>query len=107
MENKKKLTISGNPKKPIKNLDFSKTRGKKTVIIEKHSSKQGYKGSFNKSSGFKSNSSSFKKNFSDKQNFINKVPSSATSDFERRKLAEQRATKRLKGELENKEKNQN
>ncbi len=104
MENKKKLTISGNPKKPIKNLDFSKTRGKKTVIIEKHSSKQGYKGSFNKSSGFKSNSSSFKKNFSDKQNFINRVPSTATSDFERRKLAEQRATKRLKGELENKEK---
>ena len=38
MENKKKLTISGNPKKPIKNLDFSKTRGKKTTLIDKKKS---------------------------------------------------------------------
>ena len=37
MEKKKKLTISGNPKKSIKNLDLEKTQGKKTVIIEKHS----------------------------------------------------------------------
>ena len=35
MENKKtKLTISGNPKKALKNFDSSKNQGKKTVIIE-------------------------------------------------------------------------
>ena len=34
MENKKtKLTISGNPKKPIKNFETSKSQGKKTVVI--------------------------------------------------------------------------
>ena len=42
------------------------------------------------------------KNFGMKPNFTPKVP--ATSDFERRKLAEQRATKRLKGESEIKDK---
>ena len=36
MDNKKtKLTISGSPKKSFKNLDTSKTKGKKTVIKEK------------------------------------------------------------------------
>ena len=36
MENKKtKLTISGNPKKTFKNFDTTKSRGKKTVVIEK------------------------------------------------------------------------
>ena len=36
MENKKtKLTISGSPKKSYKNVETSKSQGKKTVIIEK------------------------------------------------------------------------
>ena len=36
MEKKKtKLNISGSPKKPFKNLDSTKTQGKKTDIIEK------------------------------------------------------------------------
>ena len=44
MENKKtKLTISGKPKKSLKNFDSSKTIGKKTVVIEKPSKK----GNFN------------------------------------------------------------
>ena len=104
MENKKtKLTISGNPKKTFKNFDTSKTRGKKTTIIEKKGPKSFNKGNFNKTSGFKSTSSNFKKGFFSKI----KNPaftSSNASDFERRKLAEQRATKRLKGNEENKEK---
>ncbi len=37
MENKKtKLTISGSPKKTFKNFESSKTKGKKTVVIEKN-----------------------------------------------------------------------
>ena len=36
MENKKtKLTISGNPKKSLKNISTNKSKGKNTVFIEK------------------------------------------------------------------------
>ena len=104
MENKKtKLTISGNPKKSIKKFDSSKAQGKKTVIIEKQSNRIAGKTNFNKSSGFKGSPNNFKRidtNF--KSNLSSKV-STTTNDFERRKLAEQRATKRLKGASENKE----
>ena len=91
-DKKKKLTISGSPKKTIKNLETSNTRGKKTVIIDKQTKK------------FFGNKSSpgVKKNYPLKPNFGAKTFSS-TSDFERRKLAEQRATKRLKGDEENKD----
>ena len=45
MENKKtKLTISGNPRKTFKKFDTSKSRGKKTVIIEKNQGKFPTKG---------------------------------------------------------------
>ncbi len=103
MEKKKtKLTISGDSKKTFKNLGQSKNFGKKTVIIEKNIGKFSKKGNFNKSFGQKT-SSDFKKNTTTKFNNYLKSPP-LTSDFERRKLAEQRATKRLKGDLENKEK---
>ncbi len=103
MENKKtKLTISGNAKKSFKDFDSPKNLGKKTVIIDKQSSKPSTKGNYNKSSGFK-HSSNFKRGAQPKTNYIPKT-SPATSDFERRKLAEQRATKRLKGDQENKDK---
>ena len=47
MENKKtKLTISGNPKKSFKNFDSNKSKGKKTVIIDKQKSGHTNKGSF-------------------------------------------------------------
>ena len=40
MENKKtKLTISGGPKKSFKNIDSVNNQGKKTVIINRQSSK--------------------------------------------------------------------
>ena len=103
MENKKtKLTISGNPKKSHKDLDISKNQGKKTVVIEKQSYRPGSKGNFNKSFGSKT-FSNFKRGATLKPNLPPKI-SSSTSDFERRKLAEQRATKRLKGENESKDK---
>ena len=104
MENKKtKLTISGSPKKTFSNFDSSKTKGKKTVVIDKQKSKPLNKGSFNKSFGSKPSSNNFKKTSSFKTNFAPKAPV-FTSDFERRKLAEQRATKRLKGVVDTKEK---
>ena len=54
MENKKtKLTISGSPKKSFKNFDSSKTKGKKTVVIDKQSNKPYIKPTVNKTSGFK------------------------------------------------------
>ena len=102
MENKKtKLTISGNPKKTFKNFDTTKSGGKKTVVIEKKTNK-----SFTKNSSSKpflpKQSTNFKKGFPSKPNFSSKSLTSP-SDFERRKLAEQRATKRLKDEYDNKD----
>ena len=103
MENKKtKLTISGSSKKPVKNFDSSRSQGKKTVIIGNQTKKNFSKGSFNKFAGSKSFNNKkdaqikIKGSFSKKTSFI-------SSDFEKRKLAEQRATKRLKGEIESKE----
>ncbi len=97
MENKKtKLTISGNQKKSFKDFSSPKTQGKKTVLIEKKSSRPIGKGNFNKSFPLKSPSN------------LNRAPSTkpyspsktstASSDFERRKLAEQRATKKIKND---------
>ena len=99
MENKKtKLTISGNPKKSYKNFDSSKSQGKKTVVIQKQTNKLKSKGNFGKSLNYKP-SFDFKRGTPFKSNNITKnIPS--TSDFERRKLAEQRATKRLKADVE-------
>ena len=101
MEKKKtKLTISGNPKKSFKSYDTTKSTGKKTVVIERKPNKPIYKGSSNKPFTSKQFTNT-KKNFSFKQNFAPKAQT--VSDFERRKLAEQRATKRLKDDFENKD----
>ena len=97
MEKKTKLTISGNPKKSFKNFGVEKTHGKKTVIIGKNSEKPSGKGNFNKSFGNKPSINNFKNNSGFKSNFQNKTSFSVT-DFEKRKLAEQRATKKLKSE---------
>ena len=97
MENKKtKLTISGKLKKPINDFNNSKSRGKKTVVIDKHSNKPYGKLTSNRTGTFKQ-SQGFKKETAIKNNLIFKAQP-ITSDFERRKLAEQRATKRLKGD---------
>ena len=89
MENKKlKLTISGKPKKPFKNFETSKSQGKNSVTIEKPQNKFAKKGS-----AFRPN----KVKFSTKAQ-VN------PNDFEKRKLAEQRATKRLKDDSVNKDK---
>ena len=103
MENKKtKLTISGNPKKSLKNFDNKSSQEKKTVVIDKQLNKPLKKGGFKKPFGFKSSFDS-KRGTPFKPSSSLKT-STVSSDFERRKLAEQRATKRLKGDQENKDK---
>ncbi len=98
MEKKTKLTISGSAKKSIKNIELAKTQGKNSTLIEKKASRSVNKGSSFRSSQPRSKTSStFHRNMVSKPSIISK-PSSGTSDFERRKLAEQRATKRIKGQ---------
>ncbi len=104
MENKKtKLTISGKPKKSLKPYETSKSQRKKTVVIEKQPLKHSFRANSNKLNSSKSSFTNFKRNTTIKPNLFSKS-SHGTSDFERRKLAEQRATKRLKDETENKDK---
>jgi translation initiation factor IF-2 len=89
MENKKlKLTISGKPKKSFKNFETTKSQGKHSVVIEKSQNNFSKKGS------------SFRPN---KTRFSTKVQVNS-NDFEKRKLAEQRATKRLKDDANTKDK---
>ena len=52
MESKKtKLTISGTPKKSIKNIEIAKTQGKNSVVIEKTKNNFVKKGGTFRSSG--------------------------------------------------------
>ncbi len=104
MDKKKlKLSISGNAKKTINNIEQAKSNPKNSVIIR--NSKGFQKKKFNKpSSSTNFNRPSPGQNFRrPEQTFFQKRD---VSDFEKRKIAEQRATKRLKGDVvrENKEK---
>ena len=105
MENKKtKLTISGIAKKSFKNIEIAKTKGKNSVIIEKQSNRTPNRSGSYKPGGFKSKTNSpISRGAPLKPKFPQKTPY-VTNDFERRKLAEQRATKRLKGDNELKDK---
>ncbi len=105
MERKKtKLTISGSPKKSIKNIEIARTHGKNSVLIEKSKNNFQKKGGSFRSSGSNSRqkpTSSLNRGASFKPSFETKTPP-ITNDFEKRKLAEQRATKRLKGDSDSK-----
>ena len=105
MENKKtKLTISGTTKKSIKNIEIAKIQGKNTIVIEKPKNNFAKKGSSFKTATNNTRTkpgSSFNRGFTLKPSFGGKTPP-ITNDFERRKLAEQRATKRLKGDSDSK-----
>ena len=97
MEKKKlKLTITGSSKKTINNIELAKSQSKNAVVIEKKNNRFGSKSSFNKNTNQKNTFNKPKTSFIPRNPVISK-PSSA-NDFEKRKLAEQRATKRLKGE---------
>jgi len=104
MEKKTKLKISGTTKTSIKNIEIAKTTSKNSVVIEKSKNNFVKKaGSFRPSgAGMRPKStSSFSRGTPLKASFVAKTPP-ITNDFERRKLAEQRATKRLKGDNEGK-----
>ena len=104
MEKKKlKLSITGKSKKTIDNIELAKSHGKNSVIIEKKNTKFGSKPSFNKTNFNRTSFNKSKPNVSFKESTFTKP--SFTNDFEKRKLAEQRATKRLKGENVQKGKN--
>ena len=104
MEKKTKLTISGTAKKSFKNIELAKTQGKNSVVIEKQPSKFLSRGGSSRPGGFKpKTTSTFNRGAPVKPSFAPKSPP-ITNDFDRRKLAEQRATKRLKGDNDNKDK---
>ena len=104
MEKKTKLTISGSAKKSIKNIEIAKTQSKNAVVIEKQTGKFPNRGgSFRPNPGKPKPTSSFSRGTGIKPSFAAKSPP-ITNDFERRKLAEQRATKRLKGDGDGKDK---
>ena len=104
MEKKKtKLKLSGNLKRSITNIEKAKTQGKNSVLIEKKKNKFSNKRTFNTSSklstNFKPSSSSTFKS----PGFTKPKPISPANDYEKRKLAEQRATRRLKDDPEKKD----
>ena len=96
MEKKKlKLTISGSSRKTKDSIELAKSQGKKTVVIEK-------KSRFSSKPSFHKNETQRKFQNKPNINFQSQKPAfskpNQSNDFEKRKLAEQRATKRLKGD---------
>ncbi len=105
MEKKKlKLSISGDSKKTINSIEQAKSQSKNTVVIEKRPPRFGNKSSFTR--GNKNIGKKVDTNFVVKQTNYSKPPSPISSDFEKRKLAEQRATRRLKGDNDQKDNKQ-
>ena len=104
MDKKTKLTISISTKKNIRNIEKVKSQGKNYITIEKQSKKFPSKGTSFKSPLNKSkNQTSLTRNTNSKSSLFTKSPP-ITNDFERRRLAEQRATKRIRGENDIKDK---
>ena len=96
MEKKKlKLTISGSSKKTKDNIELAKSKGKNSVVIGKKN-RFGSKASFSKTGAQRNTYNKPKSNFVPRETTFTKP--FVANDFEKRKLAEQRATKRLKGE---------
>jgi len=103
MEKKKlKLSISGSRNKTINSIEQARNQSKNTVVIEKKPKR--FLGKSTSTRTFVNNDK-----FKNKSSFPEKTPNFSrplqhiSSDFEKRKLAEQRATKRIKGETSLKE----
>ena len=95
MEKKKiKLTISGDLKKSKSSIELAKSRSKNSVIVPKKTSKFGTKPRFSKPTG----DNAFKSTSRIKNDSFSRSTKSLPNDFEKRKLAEQRATRKLKGD---------
>ncbi len=105
MEKKKlKLSIAGSSKKTFNSIEQAKSKSKNTVVIEKKTSKFGIKSQYPRP-----NNNNFRtsKNNTTKTNNFSRSSAAPSSDFEKRKLAEQRATRRLKGETPQKDNKSN
>ena len=103
MEKKKlKLSISGTSKKTFSSIEQAKSTSKNTVVIEKKNSKFQGK-SLSSRTAQNNNNIPINKSIPSKTYNNNRPVSPPVSDFEKRKLAEQRATRRLKGETITKE----
>ena len=101
MEKKKlKLSITGTSKKTINSIEQAKSHPKNSVVIEKRAGKFPRKPNFNNN---KNNFTHKNTNLSTNKKAQFSQPQTNISDYEKRKLAEQRATKRLKGEETHKE----
>ena len=103
MEKKKlKLSISGSTNKTISSIEQAKNQSKNTVVIEKKPKRFLGKSQVSRpilnNDKITNNSSAIPR----KHNY-SKPFSNNSSDFEKRKLAEQRATKRIKGEISTKD----
>ncbi|MDA7473647.1 translation initiation factor IF-2 [Candidatus Pelagibacter ubique] len=100
MENKKtKLTLSGIAKKSIENIELAKTQSKNSVVIEKKPSKFATRSNFTRPASVRSKPAvSTTSSFPPRTTSAPKPASPITNDYEKRKLAEQRATRRLKGD---------
>ena len=102
MEKKKlKLSITGNTKKTFSSIEQARSKSKNSVIIEKKSGRLGRRQPFQKFSKIQS-SGKIPQNTLEKKLSLSNIDSTK-SDYEKRKLAEQRATKRLKGETPTKD----
>ena len=101
MEKKKiKLKLSGNLKKSISNIERAKSQGKNSVVIEK----KNFKFPNKRPSNFNRQDFNSRKNNTVKVKNSNfEKPNLPTNDYEKRKLAEQRATRRLKADPEKKD----
>ena len=101
MEKKKlKLSVSGSSKKTFNSIEQAKSKSKNTVVIEKKNLKFSGKSQFAKQN---KDNFTLNKPISSKPNNFIRPSNPPSSDFEKRKLAEQRATRRLKGENTQKE----
>ena len=107
MEKKKtKLTISGNPKKSIDNIELARFQNKNSVVIEKKTNRFVNNNPVRKAAVFKSKfikKTISNEGFFDKKPKIFKQTQQTANDYEKRKLAEQRATKRLRGDSTHKD----
>ena len=104
MENKKtKLTLSGIAKKSIDNIELAKTQSKNSVVIEKKPNKFSPRANSTRPASVRSKpAASPTGSFVPRSTTTTKPSSSITNDYEKRKLAEQRATRRLKGDARDK-----
>ena len=100
MDNKKtKLTLSVIAKKSIENIELAKTQSKNSVIIKKKVNKFAPRNNFSRPVGVRSKPAvNPTGSFVPRTTSAPKPSSPITNDYEKRKLAEQRATRRLKGE---------